>query len=163
MDNPETQATLNTRHRTTLIISRLIKWAIWNPQKNQGWTQVLAKSKRLLFLIRHPENTGEEKFLLIQIMFYFNGIDFIYWKIQNEESVHSSTRGNRGRDRMVVGFTTYLCNQCLSPLKLWVGIPFRRGVLDTTLCDTFVSDIRQVGIFLRVHRFPPPIKLTVTI
>ena len=29
----------------------------------------------------------------------------------------------------------YLCNQCLSSLKLWVGIPLRRCVLDTTLCD----------------------------
>ena len=29
----------------------------------------------------------------------------------------------------------YLCNQCLSPLMLWVRIPLRRGVLDTTLCD----------------------------
>ena len=29
----------------------------------------------------------------------------------------------------------FLCNQCLSPLKLWVRIPLRRGVLDTTLCD----------------------------
>jgi hypothetical protein len=40
-----------------------------------------------------------------------------------------------GRDRMVVGFTTtYVYNQCLSALA-WVRIPFRRGVLDTTLCD----------------------------
>jgi hypothetical protein len=29
----------------------------------------------------------------------------------------------------------YLCNQCLSPLMLWVGIPLMRGVLDTILCD----------------------------
>ena len=29
----------------------------------------------------------------------------------------------------------YLCNQCLSPLKLLVWILLRRGVLDTTLCD----------------------------
>jgi hypothetical protein len=28
-----------------------------------------------------------------------------------------------------------LCNQCLSPLKLWVRIPLRQGVLETTLCD----------------------------
>jgi hypothetical protein len=35
-------------------------------------------------------------------------------------------------DHMVVGF---ICNQCLSPLTLWVRIPLRRGVLDTTLCD----------------------------
>jgi len=29
----------------------------------------------------------------------------------------------------------YLWNQCLSPLKLWVWILIRQGVLDTTLCD----------------------------
>ena len=29
----------------------------------------------------------------------------------------------------------YLCNQCLSSLVLWVQIPLRRGVVDTTLCD----------------------------
>ena len=33
----------------------------------------------------------------------------------------------------------YLCNKCLSPLKLWVRILPRRGVLDTTLCDTGYS------------------------
>ena len=29
----------------------------------------------------------------------------------------------------------YLCNQCLIPLKLWIWIPLRWGVLDTILCD----------------------------
>ena len=29
----------------------------------------------------------------------------------------------------------YLCNQCLSPLTLWVRILLRRGVIDTTLRD----------------------------
>ena len=29
----------------------------------------------------------------------------------------------------------YLCNQCLSPLMLWVCILLIWGVLDTTLCD----------------------------
>jgi hypothetical protein len=28
----------------------------------------------------------------------------------------------------------YICNHSLSPLKLWVRIPLRRGVLNTTLC-----------------------------
>ena len=28
-----------------------------------------------------------------------------------------------------------LCNQCLSPLSLWVWTLLMRGVLDTTLCD----------------------------
>jgi len=31
--------------------------------------------------------------------------------------------GRRVRHRMVVGFTCDLCNQCLSPLKLWFRIP----------------------------------------
>jgi hypothetical protein len=29
--------------------------------------------------------------------------------------------------------TTYICNQCRSPLTLWVRTPLRRGELDTTL------------------------------
>jgi len=29
----------------------------------------------------------------------------------------------------------YLCNQCPSPLTLWVWILLRRSLLDTTLCD----------------------------
>jgi hypothetical protein len=33
----------------------------------------------------------------------------------------------------------YLCNQWQSPLTLWVQIPLRRGVLDTTLCDKSLS------------------------
>jgi hypothetical protein len=40
----------------------------------------------------------------------------------------------------------YLWNQYL---KLWVRIPLRRSVLDTTLCD-YVSDLRHVGGLLRV-------------
>ena len=32
-------------------------------------------------------------------------------------------------------FYNYMYNQCLSPLELWIRIPLRRGVLDTTLCD----------------------------
>ena len=30
--------------------------------------------------------------------------------------------------------TLIICNQCLSPLTLWVWIPLRQGLLDTTLC-----------------------------
>ena len=45
----------------------------------------------------------------------------------------------------------YLCNQCLSLLMLWVQIPLRQGVMK------FVCDLQQVGGFLWVLRFPPPI------
>ena len=46
----------------------------------------------------------------------------------------------------------YLCNQCISPLTLWVRISIR--VRCTTLSDK-VSDLWQVGFFYRVLRFPP--------
>ena len=73
--------------------------------------------------------------------------------------------GRRGRDRMVVGFTTsnYLCNQCLSPLKLRVQTPFLASYAIQHYVFKFVSDLRQVGSFFWVLRFPPPIKLTATI
>ena len=50
---------------------------------------------------------------------------------------YSWSRGcrGRGRDRMVVGFiTSYLCNQYLSPLRLFESYSWR-GVVDTTLSD----------------------------
>jgi hypothetical protein len=49
----------------------------------------------------------------------------------------------------------YLCNQCLSPLMLWVRITIRARC--TTLCDKVVCDLRQVGCFLSILRFPPPL------
>ena len=66
---------------------------------------------------------------------------------------------------MVVGFTTscaisafhYLPVSCEFKSLSW------RGVLNTTLCDKFVSDLRQVGDFLRIFLFPPPIKLNAMI
>ena len=70
--------------------------------------------------------------------------------------------GRHGRDRMVVGFTTtcaisaYHQKTCEIVPRSW------RGVRNTTLCDK-VSDLRQVGGFLRVIRFPPPIKMTASI
>jgi hypothetical protein len=41
----------------------------------------------------------------------------------------------------------YLCNQCLSPLTLWVRIPLRRCVLDTTLCDKVCQWLTAGGWF----------------
>ena len=56
----------------------------------------------------------------------------------------------------------YFCNQCLSPLKLWVRIPLVPIVLDITLCDKVCQCFRQVGGFLQTLRFSPPIKLKLT-
>ena len=72
-------------------------------------------------------------------------------------------RGCHGRDRMFVGFTL--------PVQ---SVPITTKVVSLTPVHgevysiqhyviKFVSDLRQVGGFLRVLRFPPPIKLTATI
>ena len=72
---------------------------------------------------------------------------------------------SRGRDHMVVGFYNYLhvCNQCLSPLMLWVRILLRWGVLTDNIMWYFVSDLWQVVGFRSLLWFPPPIKLTAMI
>jgi len=41
----------------------------------------------------------------------------------------------------------YLCNQYLSPQRLWVWTPLRRGVLDTTLCDKVCQWLAAGGVF----------------
>ena len=69
-------------------------------------------------------------------------------------------RGRHGRERMVVEFATtyaisayhYLCCE----------IESRSGQGVQQYVTKFVSDLRQVGGFLRVLRFPLPIKLTAT-
>ena len=57
--------------------------------------------------------------------------------------------------------SNYLCNQCLSPLICWVRIPLMARFTRYNIVINFVSDLRQVGGFLQVVRFPPPIILTV--
>jgi hypothetical protein len=59
------------------------------------------------------------------------------------------SRERCGRDRMVVGFT--------------YAIESRSGQGVQHNVIKFASDLRQVGGFLRVLWFPPPIKLTAMI
>ena len=74
-----------------------------------------------------------------------------------------SSGSRRGRDRMVVGLITTM-----------QSVPITTKVMSSNLVDKevysmqhyviqFVSDLRQIGGFLRVLRCPPPIKLTATI
>jgi len=65
----------------------------------------------------------------------------LFLSTKTETYVGLVYRGRRGRDRMVVGFTTTIsnyhwhCNQRRSPLTLRVRILLRQGFFDTTLCD----------------------------
>ena len=68
----------------------------------------------------------------------------------------------RGRDRMAVGFTTTF--YAVSAYHHWCcEFESRSGRGVQHYVIKFVSDLRQVGGFLQVLRFPPPIKLTATI
>jgi hypothetical protein len=60
----------------------------------------------------------------------------------------STERDCRGRDRMVVGFTTTYVISVLSPLTLWVLIPCRRGVL-----DTFNDETIKIIDTVREHKY----------
>jgi hypothetical protein len=70
-------------------------------------------------------------------------------------------KGRRGRDRMVVGFTTtYAISAYHHGCYEFQSRP-GQGVQHYVI--TFISNLRQVGGFLWVLRFPPLIKLTATI
>jgi hypothetical protein len=70
-------------------------------------------------------------------------------------------RDRRGHDGMVVEFTTIYAN---SAYHLWCyEFESRSGRGVQHYVIKFVSDLRQIGGFLRVLLFPPPIKLTATI
>ena len=65
---------------------------------------------------------------------------FILYKVcfvVDQKAKMSSDVGDcHGRDRIYGSWIyNYMCKQWLSTLTLWVRIPIRRGVLDTTLCD----------------------------
>jgi hypothetical protein len=71
--------------------------------------------------------------------------------------------GRRGRERMVVGFTsTYAISAYTTKVVSSNPVHGRLYSMQYYVIK-FVSDLRQVGGFLRVLRFPPPIKLTPTI
>ena len=65
-------------------------------------------------------------------------------------------RGRRGRDRMVVGLTTTYVISVSHIGFCEFESQSRRGVQHYVI--KFVSDLRQVGGFLPVLRFPQPIK-----
>ena len=60
---------------------------------------------------------------------------FSYVIILLQSSFYMSIRGPSWSWSYGSWIYTYLCNQCLSPLKLWVRAHSGWDVLDTTLCD----------------------------
>jgi hypothetical protein len=77
----------------------------------------------------------------------------------NRPNCHTLNRCRRGRNRMVVGFsTTCTSSEVVSSNPVHGNVySMQHHVIK------FVSDLRQVDGFLQVLGFPPPIKLTATI
>ena len=71
--------------------------------------------------------------------------------------------GHCGRDLMVLGFTTTYMQSVTITTNVGNSNPARGEVYSIQhYVIKFVSDLRQVGGFLQVLRFPRPIKLTST-
>jgi hypothetical protein len=92
---------------------------------------------------------------------YFEQLNFWLKMLRTiADSYHSTIGigGRRGRDRMVpvqlVPITTKIVSSNRAHGEVY---SIQHYVIK------FVSDLRQVGGFLRVFLFPPPIKLTATI
>ena len=81
-----------------------------------------------------------------------------YGHIDKYNVWHVILRGRRGRDRLVVAFTTTYAISAYH--HWWCEFEFRSGWGVQHYLMKFVSDFRHVRGFLR---FPLPIKLTVTI
>ena len=70
------------------------------------------------------------------------------------------SRDSRGRDRMVVGFTTIYAISAFAT-KVVNSNPANGDMYSIQhYVIKLVNDLRQVGGFLPAFRFPPPIKLT---
>jgi hypothetical protein len=67
------------------------------------------------------------------------------------------------RDRMVVGFTTTCAISAITTYVVGSNPAHSEVYSIQHYVIKFISNLRQVGGFLRVLRFPPPIKLTATI
>jgi hypothetical protein len=70
-------------------------------------------------------------------------------------------RGHRGRDRMVVGFTTTYAISAITTDVVSSNLD-QGEVYNNNYVIKLVSDLRHFGGFLLVLRFPPLIKLTAT-
>ena len=69
-----------------------------------------------------------------------------------------------GSDRMVIEFITTYMQSVPIDTKIVLANPVHDEVYSIQhYMIKFVSDLRQVGGFLRVLRFPPPIKLIAAI
>jgi hypothetical protein len=110
--------------------------------------------KQIICLLRKQSHQFKKKIIICSWKKY--KIEPMRNKVCFSKSVLIYLRGGRGR--MVVGFTT---TYAISAYHQWYCEFELRSVQHYMI--KFVSDLRQVGGFLRILRFPSPIKLTAMI
>ena len=90
--------------------------------------------------------------LIVSFVFLFTWMNMIFYYI--------SFKGPSWLWSYVSWIYNYLCNYCLSPLTVVSSNPIHSEVYSMQQYGIkFVSNLRQVGGFLWVVWFPPPIKL----
>jgi hypothetical protein len=102
-----------------------------------------------------------KQFQLVNLVCYNNefiATCYVIW--YSEWNAYNILQGRRGRDRMVVGFTTTYAISAYHHRCCEFESRSGRGVQHYVI--KFVNDLRQVSGFIRVIRFPPP-KLTAMI
>jgi hypothetical protein len=105
-----------------------------NPTKTKrGWTYGLANDKQFLFLIRHSPCYSYSQGIIVVVIAWLLDLQLPVQSVPISSKVVSSSPDHSE----VYSIQHYVIK--------------------------FISDLRQVGGFLRVLRFPPPIKLTITI
>jgi hypothetical protein len=135
MDNSETQATLGTKtSKAQKTPQKTKKRGKTNPTKTKrGWTYGLANDKQFLFLIRHSPCYSYSQGIIVVVIAWLLDLQLPVQSVPISSKVVSSSPDHSE----VYSIQHYVIK--------------------------FISDLRQVGGFLRVLRFPPPIKLTITI
>jgi hypothetical protein len=118
----------------------------------------------LIFLIKE-QNIVTRRFCWY--LYHFNNVRKSILHIQHILTISYWTHalypywGRRGRNRIVVGFATTYADIAYHHWCRELESRWGWGVQHYVI--KFVNDLRLVGSFLRVLRFPSPIKLTATI
>ena len=107
---------------------------------------VIVKFQLFLFTTCHQiqSMSNTSSFWLLITFWYLQTFSFRLVHQWYTERVHYHSKTiflyPGGHGRMYVScIYNYKCNQCLSPLMLWVGISFRQGVLDINIMRRWLA------------------------
>jgi hypothetical protein len=153
--------------RTPLKTGSELRWSssiLWVTASHYhfGFIKIFYQYFKIKLPFDQKQNNENVLIILLfsRFMVHYDIIVDIYLVFLNN-NFHVGYGGRRGRDGMVVGFTT---TYAISAYHHWCcEFESRSGRGVQHYVIKLVSNLRQVCGFLRVLRFPPPIKLTATI